>query len=181
MLLWTLTGVFGLISCRIFHACSCSHFLLLLMTTVVLFTFMPIASESLAANGRILDGHASDVQDTEKQSYQLIWKDPLSRDALFMGSATILGLSAFGSTLVLMINSKYEFSFWLILGITGGLALIIVMSTILMIVACCFASMGTVELLIIIILIGIGAYTTVVVFAVILQRLLKNPKSSNRP
>lgn len=158
---------------RIFRDWSWSRYLELLMMATILLTFTPGAF--------VLGSPTSDTQDAKNQSDQSDRVNPLSRDALFMGSATILGLAAFGSLLTLMMGPIREYSKKSTYAVFGGLGVIVALSTPLMFFACCQEKFEPSTLGIFIIPIGTVTFIIVAAFAYIYEKRFKNPSPSKKP
>ena len=141
------------------------------MAATILLTFTPGVF--------VLGSPTSDTQDAENQSGQSDRINPLSRDALFMGSATILGLATFGSLLTLMMGPTHVYGERSTRAVFGGLAAIISLSTMLMLFACCFKRLDPLALGIVIALIGTGAFTIITVFACVTEKRFKDTGSSS--
>ena len=163
----------GSMSRRIFCDRSWSRYFGPLMMTTILLTIMSI----IFVPGAL----ASDAPDTETQSGQSERTNPLSRDAIFMGSATILGLATFGSLLTVMMGPIHAYSKNLTRAVFGGLAVIVALSTSLMFFACCLKPLNPFELGIYMVVIGSVAYIIITIFAFVIEKRFTNSSSSTGP
>ena len=158
---------------RIFSDWSWSRYLGLLMAATILLTFTPGAF--------VLGSPTSDIQDAENQSDQSDRVNPLSRDATFMGSATILGMSTFGTLLTLMMGPTHKYGTKTTAAIFAMLGTIIILSTSLMFYACCLKNFDPSALGLFILMIGGGAFTIITAFAYIYEKRFKDTGSSSDP
>ena len=158
---------------RIFRDWSWSRYLGLSMAATILLAFTPGAF--------VLGSPSSDTQDAENQSDQPGRINPLSRDALFTGSATILGMSVFGTLLTLMMSPTHGYGTKTTATIFAMLGTIIALSTALMFYACCLKNFDSSALGLFILIIGGGAFTIITAFAYIYEKRFKNPSPSKKP
>ena len=168
--MWAWQRMVGSMSRRIFHDWSWSRYLGLLMVATILLTFMPGVF--------VLGSPTSDTRNAENQSDQSDRINPVSSDALFMGSATILGLATFGSLLGLMSSSIHKYGKAPIYAVGIASALIVIFSTWLMHFACC-QDTGPLETGVPVILIGAAAFAIIATTAYIIEKRSQNTDSSN--
>ena len=173
MLMWTKLVMVGSLSRKISRDWSWSRCFGLLIIAAFLLAALPIFFVSGATT--------SDAQDIETHSDQLERTNTLSRDAVFMGSATLLGLATFGSLLSLMVGSKHTQNKNLIRFVFVGLAMVIALSTMLMFFACCLDEFNLSVVGIIIVMIGIMAYAIITTFASFMEKYWHKTDSPNNP